>query len=185
MKKLFFIAAISLGVVVSANAQDTKFGAKAGVNLANVTGDVDETDMAIGFQVGGYIHLGISDAFAVQAELLFDNKGFNQDIGDDTYRTTLNYITVPILAKYMITEGLNIHAGPQIGILVSATDDDGDDISDGMKSTDFGIAAGAGYELESGLNFFARYSTSLSSVSDNDDIDMMNSVISIGVGFSF
>lgn len=185
MKKLLFIAAISLGVVVSANAQETKFGVKAGVNLANVTGDVEETDMAIGFQVGGYVHLGLSDAFAIQPELLFDNKGFSQEFGDETFRTTLNYITIPVLAKYMITDGLHIHAGPQVGILMSATDDDGEDISDGLKSTDFGIAAGAGYSLDSGLNFFARYSTSLSTISDEDDFDIMNSVISVGVGYSF
>ena len=185
MKKLIFLSAAVLALIsFSANAQETKFGAKAGVNLANVTGDLENTDMAIGFQVGGYVHLGLSDAFAIQPELLFDNKGYSIDAGDETIRTSLSYITVPVLAKYMITESLDLHAGPQIGILMSATTD-GEDSSDGLKSTDFGAAVGAGYSLKSGLNFFARYSTSLSTISDSDDFDVMNSVISVGAGYSF
>ncbi len=194
MKKLLFIAAISLGFVVSANAQETKFGVKAGVNLANVTGDDvdDDVNGTIGFRVGGYAHIGLSDAFAIQPELLFDTKGA-EDL-------TLSYITVPILAKYMITEGFNIHLGPQISLLMSA-DSDGEDYSDFYKSTDFGLAAGAGYELESGLNFSVRYSTSLGSIGEEielpaptvsdptatttEEYDLKNSVITIAVGYSF
>lgn len=185
MKKLLFIAAISLGVVVGANAQDTKIGAKAGLNLANFTGDdVEDSDMLIGFQIGGYAHLGLSDAFAIQPELLFDAKGASYDAGDESVSNNLSYITVPVLAKYMITEGLDVHLGPQIGILMSAKFD-GEDAKDSYNSTDFGLAAGAGYELETGLNFSARYSTSLGTISDNDEVDVKNSVITIAVGFSF
>jgi hypothetical protein len=176
MKKLLFIAAISLGVVVSANAQETKFGAKAGVNIATITGDDvgDDVNGTIGFQVGGYAHIGITDAFAIQPELLFDTKGA-EDL-------TLSYITIPVLAKYMITEGFDIHIGPQIGLLMSA-DSDCEDASDFYKSTDFGLAAGAGYELESGINFSVRYSMSLGSIAE--EFDQKNSVITIAVGYSF
>lgn len=203
MKKLLFIAAISLGVVVSANAQDTKFGAKAGLNLANMTGDdVEDAEMLIGFQIGGYAHIGISDAFAIQPELLFDTKGASYDAGDESVSNNLSYISVPILAKYMVTEGFDIHLGPQIGILMSAKFD-GEDNSDSYKSTDFGLAAGAGYELESGLNFSLRYSMSLSTIGEEYETsftnpvsgatttstveagDIRNSVITIAVGFSF
>ncbi|MEX2379984.1 MAG: porin family protein [Vicingaceae bacterium] len=204
MKKLLFIAAISLGVVVSANAQDTKIGAKAGINLANMTGDdVEDADMLIGFQVGGYVHLGLSDAFAIQPELLFEMKGASYDAGDDeSVSTNLSYISIPILAKYMITEELDVHLGPQIGLLMSA-ETDGEDVSDFYKSTDFGLAVGAGYELESGLNFSLRYAMSLSTIGEDFEEsfvnpltgetetmtfeagDIKNSVITIAVGYSF
>jgi hypothetical protein len=141
MKKLLIAATAFLGLLtMDADAQETKFGAKAGVNIANVAGDDvgDDVDGTIGFHVGGFAHLGLSDQFAIQPELQFSTKGA-EDL-------TLSYIDIPILAKYYLTEGLHIHAGPQIGLLLSA-DADGTDVKDSYKSTDFAIASGAGYQL--------------------------------------
>ena len=39
MKKVYVLTIAILSVVYSAKAQDIKFGAKAGINLASVTGD--------------------------------------------------------------------------------------------------------------------------------------------------
>ena len=92
----------------------------------------------------------------------------------------------------MFGEGFNVHAGPQIGILVSSKSD-GEDLSKFYKSTDIGGAVGLGYELESGLNFNARYSMSLTTIGEKIELplvgdfeaDIKNSVISISVGYSF
>ncbi|MAC94052.1 MAG: hypothetical protein CMC96_00985 [Flavobacteriales bacterium] len=203
MKKLLFIAAISLGLVAGVNAQETKFGLKAGLNLANVSGDdVEDNSMLIGFQIGGYAHLGISEAFAIQPEILFDAKGSKFEGGGEEANFNLNYITIPVLAKLMVTDELGFHLGPQLGLLMSA-EFDGEDVKDNYKSTDFGLAVGGGYELESGLNFSLRYSMSLGTIGEDyeetiadpntgttstvtvDAADIRNSVITIGVGYSF
>jgi len=97
------------------------------------------------------------------------------------------------MAKYYVADGFSLEAGPQIGLLVSTTDeyeDEEDDIKDFLKSTDFGINFGLGYKLESGLNFTARYNIGLSDNLDADDFETdgaeyKNSVIQFSVGYFF
>ena len=74
MKKILLTAA-AVFALSYANAQDVKFGAKAGLNLSNFTGDVENTSTKVGFQVGGFAEIKISEKFAVQPELLYSLQG--------------------------------------------------------------------------------------------------------------
>lgn len=182
-------------------AQETSFGAKAGVNLANLTGDdVGDTDMKIGLHLGGYANIMFSDLLGLSPELLFSTQGAKSETETTipffgTIKAKgnlkLTYINVPLLLKVVPTEGFNIHVGPQIGFLLSAKSElevngesSDEDVKDSFKSTDFGLAAGAGYELPSGLNFGLRYNTSLGSIYDGDG-DGKNSVIQVSAGYTF
>ena len=94
------------------------------------------------------------------------------------------------MAKYYVTEGLSLEAGPQIGFLIKAeagTDDVSVDVKDDFKSIDFGFNFGTGYKLESGLNFAARYNLGLSDISDDNEsnIKVKNSVFQLSVGYTF
>ena len=94
------------------------------------------------------------------------------------------------MAKYYVAEGLSLEAGPQIGFLIKAesgADDVSVDVKDAFKSIDFGFNFGAGYKLESGLNFAARYNLGLSDISDDDDSDsnVKNGVFQLSVGYTF
>src|SRR5690606_13074040 len=145
----------------------------------------------IGLHVDGVANFKITDKFAFAPELLFSTQGTQDDEGDETVKTNLSYINIPILAKVYVTEGFNIHAGPYVGFLLGAKVKAGDfelDVKDGMKSLDFGLGFGAGYELESGLNFGARYNLGLANIAETeegDDSKMSNQVINIFVGFNF
>jgi opacity protein-like surface antigen len=178
MKKVLFAAVAVLAFGVS-NAQEIKFGAKAGLNMSNFTGDA-ETDAKIGFFVGGFAEIGISDKFAVQPELLFSVLGAKDDVAN--YDS--NYLLLPVMAKYYATEKLSLEAGPQVGFLMSAKYD-GEDIKDFYKSTDFALNLGAGYDVTENINVGLRYSLGLSNVSDVDGADVKTSNISLGVGYKF
>ena len=171
MKKviLSFLAVASFGI---ANAQDIKFGVKAGANFANLTGDAD-TDGITSFYVGGLADFAISEKFHVQPELLYSMEG-----GEDA---EISYLRIPIMAKYYLMEGLNLQAGPVVGFKVSA-----DDVVDELTtSTDFGLGLGAAYELASGLFFDTRYNIGLSNISDVDGFDVGTSTFQIGLGYRF
>lgn len=187
MKKLCIAAIAVFGLTFGAQAQDVTFGAKAGVNLANLTGDIEDNDMKVGFHVGGVAEIMFNEKFGVQPELMYSSQGSQEDFDGDTVKYNLDYINVPVMAKYYVTEDLSIEAGPQVGYLVNSKatyDGDSEDI-EGLKDIDFGFNLGAGYKLESGLNFSARYNLGLSNINDEGDNDLKNGVIQFSVGYMF
>lgn len=183
MKKLMF-SALALFAFGFANAQDSdmKFGVKGGVQFTNFTGDGD-WDGKTGFYVGGLVDFAVAEDFHVQPELLFSMEGAEADLGAlGTADYGITYLRVPIMAKYYIMDGLNLQAGPQVAFKIATAEDYGDEAS---KSIDFGLGIGAGYELEGGFLVDVRYNLGLSNISENDDADVKNTGIMLGVGYRF
>ncbi len=197
MKKLLIFTVIALFGFLPVKAQDINFGAKAGVNFASITGDmVDSFDSRTAFHVGFVAEIVISETFSFQPELLYSAQGADySEEGFEAFEgtVTLDYLNVPLMAKFYVGEGFSLEAGPQIGLLLSAKDDYGDgeeDIKEYVKGTDFGVNLGVGYKMESGLNFSARYNLGLSNDLDVDDFESegaeyKNSVIQVSVGYFF
>lgn len=193
MKKLLLSAAIAIFAMANVNAQGVKFGAKAGLNLANIGGDIEENKGIIGFHVGGVAEISFSEKFSLQPELLFSAQGTKFEEGGDKLTMKLNYISIPVMAKYYVADGLSLEAGPQIGILASAKakydiggESETEDIKDNFESLDLGLNFGLGYKLDSGLNFAARYNLGLANIAkDSGDDKINNGVFQISVGFMF
>jgi len=206
MKKLILCGAIALFGFLSANAQEVKFGAKAGVNLATIGGDVEDADGRTSFHVGGVAEIMISDKFSVQPELLYSAQGLQSEYTETIFgsdvkfeeKLKLDYINLPIMAKFYVAEGLSIEAGPQVGFLISAESEveasfEGDsenqteDVKDGFKSVDFAAGIGLGYKLDSGLNFSARYTLGLANIAEDagDDFSIQNNVLQVSLGYMF
>lgn len=196
MKKVI----LSLAAVFAfgfANAQDSKmrFGVKAGMNVANLTGDVENTNSLIGAHVGGFMEYKLNDKFAIQPELLFSMQGAKfefTDIDDDFNVVTveedlkLNYLNLPIMAKYYATEKITVEAGPQIGFLMSAKFGD-EDWKDYTNSIDFGLNFGAGYEFTDNFSAGLRYNLGLSNVDDLPESSdtVHNGVFSVSAAYKF
>lgn len=116
MKNTYVLILMVIVMASSLNAQDIKIGAKAGVNFASVTGDIESVKTKMGFHIGGVAEIPINESFYVQPELLFSSQGYKLDNGTGT----LNYLNLPIIGKYYVNDQLSIEAGPQIGYLLSA-----------------------------------------------------------------
>ena len=196
MKKLFLTAA-AIFAFGFANAQETKFGVKAGLNLGTLTGDVEnafvdsDMHMRLSFHVGGFAEIKLSDKFAVQPELLYSVEGGKQDVDGESEKLIwdLAYINVPIMAKYYATDKLSIEAGPQIGFLTKAEATfDGDtvaDFKDDSKSTAFSLNLGAGYNFTDNIFGSLRYTIGMSNIIDQDDFDSKSNVLALSVGYKF
>jgi hypothetical protein len=197
MKKLILFVALAIFVIANSNAQ-INFGAKAGVNFATITGDdVESFDGRTAFHVGVVAEIVISETFSFQPELLYSAQG--ADYSDDEFEGTfkLDYLNIPLMAKFYVGEGFSLEAGPQVGFLMSAKDEydftgtafksEEEDIKEFVKDIDFGINVGVGYKLEGGLNFGARYNLGLSDANDSgdDSFTLKNSVIQAYVGYFF
>lgn len=176
MKKII-LSILAVAAFGTANAQEIKFGVKAGANFSNFTGDA-ETDGRTGFYVGGLVDIGISDKFHVQPELLYSMEGADSDGVD----LGVNYLRVPIMAKYYLTEALNLQAGPSVAFKIGTVEEDFDDA---VKSIDFGLGLGAAYELPIGLFFDVRYNLGLANISETDAVDVKNTNFQVGLGYRF
>lgn len=173
MKKFFLAALFMTAFTLQSHAQEIHFGGKAGVNFASFTGDdADGFDGRTAFHIGLAAELGITDKFSIQPELLYSAQGGEfQDIDID-----IDYLTLPVLAKYYAAENFSIEAGPQFGFKVN----EGDNVD--AESFDLGIAAGLGYKLND-LFFQGRYVFGLSDVGDGGDIK--NGLFQISIGYWF
>ncbi len=203
--KLLFVLIAVLGF--TANAQNVKFGVKAGVNFATLSGDVEDVNSRTTFHFGGVVEISISEKFSVQPELLYSSQGAKSEFTETFEGVTvsanqeikLDYINVPIMAKYYVSDGFSIEAGPQVSFLTSAkldydftydgsTESGSEDFKDFTKGIDFGLGFGVGYKMGSGLNFGARYNLGLSNINDDPDdpeSNIKNNVFQFSVGYNF
>lgn len=152
------------------NAQSTRFGVKAGLNISNFTGYQEDVKSLTGFHVGGFAEIKVAKKFAIQPEFLFSTQGTIIEGYDGDSNTTLklNYLNIPVLAKYYITDAFSVEAGPQIGFLLSAKAR-GEDIHELYQSTDFGLNLGCGYNFTENISIGFRYTIGLTNVNDVPD----------------
>lgn len=214
MKKLLLIGALAL-IGANVNAQEVRFGAKAGYSLSTLKfkdGDQSEsTDPSHTFYVGGLVEYKISDKFALQGEVLYSQLGgkIDENINEEgafikvKTKTILGTLLVPVSAKYFITENLSVSAGASFGFILSAkqkyvldaglglpglelSSDDKVDIKDQVNTVNIAPFLGAEYALENGLFFDARYNLGVSNLAkDSGDGKLTNSFLQVGVGFKF
>jgi hypothetical protein len=193
MKKIFLLMA-GIAIFNAVNAQ-VKFGAKAGLNLANITGDIEGTKMKAGFNAGAFAKISLTEALSLQPELVFSTQGAKMEFEMEGVRydvkTNLSYLNIPVLFQYNTTNGFFAETGPQLGFLMSAkakSEGEKEDVKDSFKSIDFGWALGAGFLTKSNVGFNARFNLGLGNIADNtddDDFKVKNSVIQVGVFYVF
>ena len=195
MKKVILSLAILAGVTSAANAQ-TRFGVKAGLNLANVTAkDIDGNKNLLGAAAGVMADVSFSDLISFHPELLFSQKGVRAEDSGIKGQTRLNYIDLPLLLRVK-ADGLFFEAGPQAGFLISRKSEatvtgvgSGSNTStDGIRKVDIGYIAGVGYQLPAGLEFGVRYNGGISDLSDTNNSSSnktRNSVFQFQVGYLF
>lgn len=213
MKRLFalLILVISFSHVTHAQYLEVYYGVKAGTNLSQLyyTGDqnnfLDNDRMKVAAHFGPFAEIVFNDFFSLQPELLYSIKGARFKDATDAdlrYHYEYHYLSLPVMAKYYVTERINIQAGPQVAYLVNAKNLSIDDIHrstygyeeapiniyDDTEPIDAGVVLGVGYLTESGFYLSARYNYGLLNTSkpqDGLDQNLTNGVIQLSAGFSF
>lgn len=172
-----------------ANAQDVKFGVKAGLNVSNFTGDVSNAKSRIGYQVGGLVDIKVSDKFSVQPELVYTSLGAKDDSFGTSVTVNVDYLAVPVMARYYVADKFSLEAGPQIGFLLSAkvkADGDSADVKDSFESTDFGVNLGAGFDFTENLSAGIRYTVGISNIAKDSGNDKVhNSNLAFALAYKF
>ena len=193
------------------------FSLKFGANFADVTG-IDDTKMKLGWNFGLLANIKLSDRFSLVPEFApLSQKGAKNipylPSGDpaldnlvappDDARMNLNYIDVPVIARYHVSERVALSTGPQFGFLTSSSNDyskslnDDDQLKYSQASQvswnwfDVGWAFELMYSLGDarggkGINVHARYTLGLLDIiKDNPSSSVRNSVFQFFVSFPF
>ena len=185
------------------------YGFKFGMNMANWYGkDVRDsfTDFKTrsGLITGGFATFNLAKMISVQPEILFTQKGTRFNEGGITAIFMVDYIELPVLAKFSLPprKGFspNAYIGPAVavrvkgkGIVKMGGDKQKDDIED-LKTLDLGLAFGTGVEYTANslkflgsakLIFDVRYTMGLMPIFDVPDTQIRNGVFSILFGLGF
>jgi opacity protein-like surface antigen len=193
---------MTAAMVQYANAQSpVSFGLKGGMNISNFSGSDFEYDAKTGLMFGAMLEFSVPALpFGIESGVYYTQKGAKVEDSGVSGKVKLDYIEVPLMAKFQlgppgpITPHFLI--GPYIGFNMNAEAefDDGEvfggvDIDDLTKSTEFGGVAAVGLDFSLGvtkLNAQARYSYGFTSVFEDDaDDGEKNAVLSVALGITF
>lgn len=192
MNKLFLTALFIVAASSFSLAQGVSFGLKAGVNFANQTIETSSISLSpdgrTGFHGGVYLTGMVTEHFGIQPEVYYSMQGSEFNVGNTTTKINMDYLSIPVLFRYNITDFFNIHVGPQFGIVMKAETKSGSntaDFKDDVKSADIGGAFGAGVDLPFGLNGGLRYVQGFSNISNDDSNDskLKNKMFQIYIGY--
>jgi hypothetical protein len=205
MKKMYTVLFVIATILVSINSiglSQTKLGFRGGLNLANISEDLGGTETfdfegepleitltqssRTTFNIGGFVEYWFSPMFALQINILYNQKGavidgdLNETIieqgieinvtANAEQELKLSYLSFPLLAKVAFGES-NIKpyliAGPEIGFLLSAEN-----------------VAEATAKAEAMGQTFGPYTTSLEE-DVKDDMETIELALDFGAGLSF
>jgi opacity protein-like surface antigen len=166
MKKIILLAVVVF--VTTTSIAQVSAGLKVGTSFANVEnaakGIKATSSNRTAFALGGYVNFSVTDKFKLQPELLY--QGMGGSFGDVTFKS--EYVNIPVLAQYAVTNNFKLEAGPQFGILLSSKSA-GEDIKDAFKSSDFQLLIGASINVTDAIGIGARYGMSMTSIAADVD----------------
>ena len=196
-------------------AQNTSFGGRIGINSATVdiedpSGLSVQPNSRVGLDIAAVVNVGVTEAFSIQPELHFIQKGFKLKLdffGDEEEtNTNLNYLEIPVLAKYAFgSESIQgfILGGPALGFglsgktkFKSSGQEDKEDVNfgsneDELKTVDFGLAIGGGLGIPASTGLFfidVRYLLGLANLSNEEGTGastLKNRGVNVALGILF
>ena len=198
MHKSFLLLAVLAGLAGSVQGQTIRYGLKAGVSLAHLTGFSEGTRNRVGATAGLMADAALSEKLSLHPELLFSQKGQRfEGSGPGGFTSTdlfrLNYLDLPVLLRLKFGSFF-AEAGPQAGYLLSANSSHtqsplpystSSSTTEGLRRLDVGYVLGAGYQLLGRWEVSARYNGGLLSVYSGGSGAVVNSVFQFQVGYLF
>ncbi|MDC8004283.1 porin family protein [Aureisphaera galaxeae] len=92
-----------------------EFGAKAGINLSNMYGDVGDNSFLFFANAGAVIDKKVIDPWSLSVEPHVSGEGQNLNEG---YERVI-YLNLPFLVKYQVAEPLSIDGGIHMGVKIA------------------------------------------------------------------
>ena len=155
-------------IIQNSFSQKFDLGIKSGSNFAtqNIK-SISGTKSITGLHVGAFTYIKLPLIFGIQPEFQYSTQGTK--INSTTMRS-IDYLNVPILVRSSFGP-MNIHFGPQFGILTGAINEVSGiptDIKDKFLKRDFSLVLDVSVEPVDRFIFSVRYVKGLKNISDDD-----------------
>lgn len=165
----YFLSFLALFITVCLHAQKFEGGVLAGLSTSQVDGDGHGGYHRAGINAGGYIALPFNNKWEGQFEMKYIQKGSfkgqNPDAGDyDTYGIKLQYIEMPLMAKYLYKPKISFESGLALGYLAASKEEyNGDVIPEAKPFRKYELSwlVGGNYQLLKNIALNIRYSYSV------------------------
>ncbi|MFM9050707.1 MAG: porin family protein [Bacteroidota bacterium] len=188
-----------LNPVSELQAQSFSSGIRFGMTATQVDGDTYEGFDKAGLLGGLFVERFMSDRFSLRMEMDYIQKGSRKPLDKEVnsfYRMRLNYLEVPVLARYKAGRKLTLQAGPALGVLVFSEEDDQTGVlvySPPFNKYEVSMSAGFAYDLSEKTAVDVRYGFSLAPIRPFDffatfaywDKGQFNSVIQLSLEYRF
>ncbi|WP_264566366.1 porin family protein [Flavobacterium sp. N3904] len=162
-------------------------GIRGGVNLSTISGDYYDSTSKTGYYVGIYDEIPVvKDVFFIQPEIQYSSEKFSTNLAD----YTIDYITVPVLAKVYAVKLLSFETGPQFGFKINDKTDSNSPLitpQDDFETFNPAWAFGASLNLPFGLSINGRFISSFNSVFKDGDYndEGKSQVFQLGASLKF
>ena len=169
MKKLILGVALVVGLstVTMAQMDEMSFSAKGGVNYSKI---LDGADYGIGFEGGAGLSLPLGEQLSLNVDALFRIQKDKSTLSTTLLgvaitldvETELSSIVVPVVLDYAISDEFSVFGGAELGYVLSAKSA-GVDVKDNMESFNYGLVAGAAYNMDA-MSISLAYSLGLANL---------------------
>jgi hypothetical protein len=200
MKKAAFFFTLSL-MTMKVMSQ-VSAGPKLQLNLANVMGGENSAynKFKLGYNAGGFINVPVTEKIDLHGEALYSTRGFimQHSIGakDSNITHRLTYIDFPVLGLMHIGDNGFIETGPQIGFLAndrmkgsvvssSVIQEVDTGIVYGLRTTEYSLVIGGGYNFNFKLTASVRFIYGLSKLYENTGDYSHNISFGVSLAYSF
>lgn len=195
MKKSFLVILLAIGSMSAYSQAQFALGLKGGLNFANL--DVSSAGSAYNSRTGyhgGAFFLVKLGKIGIQPEILFSKQGATLSFSGQDLKSNYDYINIPVIFKLYTIAGINLQVGPQVGFLAGGDQEQlvgqaltkiSSNASDFVKSNDFSLALGLGWDLPFGLTIDGRYNLGLSNnnKTTGSTVEVKNQVIQVSLGY--
>ncbi|ULQ57079.1 PorT family protein [Flavihumibacter rivuli] len=155
-------------------AQGFHLGIKGGANITKVDGKAMSEEFNYGYNLGGFAEIGLGKKWLLQPEVMFNQYTtqtgtdfediFNNALpGSNETKVKLNYLSIPVLLGYRLTDWLSLNAGPQFGILMNSDKNLFENGEDAFKNGAVSLVGGAQVNIGA-FRFSGRYFTNLNDI---------------------
>ncbi|MEN4760544.1 MULTISPECIES: porin family protein [unclassified Chryseobacterium] len=166
---------------INKEKEPVRFGIKGGANATQFSEQkLSAKNQKIGFNAGVFVNIPLSQKFAIQPEVLYNQMGAKSVVAssevttgsttvktEKDFTTSLNYISVPLMLQMKPADNFYVEAGPEFSYFL-----------DGKNKGDTKVTTTTGSST-------TTQTQSNSESIDKDDIRKFNVGMGLGLGYYF